>query len=104
MAKYLLVYRGGMMETDPKKAEEVMAQWGAWFAALGGATVDPGAPTQPGKSVSSGGVTSVGADPVTGYSVLQADSQEAAEALAKGCPIIAAGGQVEVYELVPMPM
>ena len=97
MAKYLLVYYGGKMETDPKMVEKSMATWMKWFADLGKAVADGGAPTQPGKMVSSGGVKSVGAKPVAGYSILQAKSLDAAVALAKGCPVIAewrTGGSV----------
>ena len=102
MAKYLLVYYGGKMETDPKRVEKSMANWMKWFAGLGKAVVDGGAPTQPGKIVSSTSVKSVGAKPVSGYSLLQADSLDAAVAMAKSCPVIADGGQVAVYPLMPM--
>jgi hypothetical protein len=102
MAKYLLVYYGGKMETDPKLAEKTMATWMKWFGDLGKAVVDVGAPTQPGKIVSKSGVKSAGAKPVGGYSIVQADSLDAAIALAKGCPVIAVGGQVEVCPLMPM--
>jgi len=102
MEKFLLVYYGGKMETDPKMVEKSMAKWMKWFADLGKAVVDGGAPTQPGKIVSSSGVKSTGAKPVSGYSILQARSLDAALALAKSCPVIADGGQVAVYPLMPM--
>ena len=102
MTKYLLVYYGGKMETDPKLVEKSMAKWMKWFTDLGQAVVDGGAPTQPGKMVSSSGVKSVGAKPVSGYTILQADSLNAAIALAKGSPVIAEGGQVAVYPFKPM--
>ena len=102
MAKFLLVYYGGKMETDPEKAKKVMAGWLKWFGGLGKAIVDAGAPTMPGKTVSAIGVKSIGARPVTGYSILQAENLDAALAMAKGCPIIGDGGQVAVYTLMPM--
>ena len=37
-----------------------------------------------------------------GYSVVSADNLSEAAAVAKGCPILAAGGSVEVYETVEM--
>ena len=37
---------------------------------------------------------------LTGYSILQADSLDAAVQLAGGCPIIADGGTVDVYEAI----
>ena len=102
MGKYLLVYYGGKMEPDPKLAEKTMAAWMKWIGELGEAVVDPGAPTQPGTVVSSSGFKSAGAKPVGGYSILQAQSLDAAVRLAKGCPVLAVGGLVEVSPLLPM--
>jgi hypothetical protein len=45
-------------------------------------------------SVATGG----GPNPVTGYSVLNADNLEAAIELARGCPHLTANGSVEVSE------
>ncbi len=104
MAKYLLVYYGGQMDTnpDPKVVEKAMAVWSKWFAALGKAVVDMGAPTQPGRLVTKSGVKSTGAKPVAGYTILQAGSLDAAIAMAKSHPDIAEGMQVAVYPLAPM--
>jgi len=37
-------------------------------------------------------------NPVTGYSLIAADTIEAAIELAKGCPILLSGGRIEVGE------
>jgi len=99
MAKYLMAYRGGSMaETDEARAA-VMAAWGAWFGSLGPAIVDPGNPFGPSATV--GGdrsVSSGGGAGLTGYSVLSADSLDAANEMAKSCPVLDNGGTVEVYE------
>jgi hypothetical protein len=103
MKEYLLAYYGGKMETDPKKAQESMAAWMKWFKDLGKAVVDAGNPTMPGKTLS--GKTAkkgVPGDPVTGYSILQADDLDAAAEMAKKCPQLTAGGQIAVYEIMPM--
>ena len=104
MAKFLLVYYGGQMEPnpDPKIVEKTMAVWMKWFTDLGKAVVDMGAPTQPGKLVTKSGVKSVGAKPVAGYTILQADSLDAAIAMAKSHPDVAEGMQVGVYPLAQM--
>jgi hypothetical protein len=39
---------------------------------------------------------------IGGYSIIKADSYEAAIELAKGCPILTTGGNVEVREISPM--
>lgn len=102
MAKYLLVYYGGKMEMDPAKAKKSMAAWMAWFGGLGKAVVDSGNPTMPGKIISAAGTRSIGARPVTGYSIIHAESMDAALLMAKNCPHIAEGGSVAVYSIMPM--
>ena len=65
--------------------------------------VDGGAPFGPSGSVASDGATSDGAaSALTGYSILSGDSVAAVQALAKGCPVLASGGSIEVYESLPM--
>jgi hypothetical protein len=103
--KYLLVYYGGKMETDPKKAQASMGAWMKWFQDLGKAVVDGGSPTLPGKTVSGKSVKEgVTGDPVTGYSVLQADNWDKVVEMAKKCPHLGAGGQIAIYETMPMAM
>jgi hypothetical protein len=100
MANYLLAYKGGrgMPETEEER-NAVMAAWGSWFEGLGEAVVDPGNPFGPSRSVSPGGSVADGASAgLTGYSVVKADSLDAATEMAKGCPVLARDGSVEVYE------
>jgi hypothetical protein len=103
MTKYLFIYTGGKEDADKKAAEKTMAAWIKWMADLGKAVVDMGAPTRPGKLVDRGGVKNIGANAVMGYSVIQADSLDAAAKLAKDCPqITIAGGEVGIYQILPM--
>jgi hypothetical protein len=105
LKKYLLIYYGGNEESDPKKAEAIMGDWMKWFKDLGAAVVDMGAPTEPGKTVDSKGAKKgVTGDPVTGYSIIQAETLDKAVAAAKKSPHIADGGHIAVYELLPMGM
>jgi YCII-related domain len=103
MANYLLAYKGGGMAATDAEREAAMAAWGNWFGTLGPAIVDAGNPFGPSAAVGGNGAVSQGAaSGLTGYSVLQADSLDAASELAKGCPVLAAGGSVEVYETIPV--
>jgi len=102
MAKFVYIFTGGQMADTPEAQEEAMQAWGAWFATLGDAVTDMGNPFAGSATVSSTGVTDGGAAGASGYSVITADSLDEAAAQAKGCPIIAGGGTVEVYEAVPM--
>jgi hypothetical protein len=75
-----------------------MAAWMAWFEGLGVAVADVGNPTGAAKSVApDGSVTDYDPAGLTGYSTLNADSLDAAIAMAKGCPQLAAGGTVTVH-------
>ncbi len=105
MAKYLFVYHG---DADMPEGEEeiaaIMDAWGAWFGTMGAAVIDGGNPVGGNHTVASNGSTSEGggANPATGYSLIEATDIEDALAKAKGCPILAAGGTVEVAQAFDM--
>ncbi len=100
MAKYLLVYHGG---GDGGPSEEEMAAWGNWFGTLGESVVDGGAPIAETKTLSTSGVTDgAGANPATGYSLIEAVNMEDALAKAKGCPVLTAGGTIEVCTTIDL--
>lgn len=101
MTNYHLSYTGGgEMPADQETRDAVMAAWGAWFASLGEAVVDPGAMLGDRRVVGNGAtdgrdraVTTSG-----GYSIIRADDLDAATRLAQGCPLLQQGGQVHVAE------
>ncbi len=103
MGNYLLAYRGGRMADTQEERDAAMAAWGAWFGQLGDAVIDAGNPFAGSASVGSDGAVSDNAGSgLGGYSVLQADSLAAATELAKGSPVLAGGGSVDVYETMPV--
>jgi hypothetical protein len=101
MANFLLLYTGGEMPAEADRAA-IMKEWEGWFGALGANLVDGGQPFMPmAKAVSSGGMVSdgaVGKPAATGYSIIKADSLDAAVAVAKDCPVLKGGSQITVYE------
>lgn len=104
MAKYLFVYHGGSMPETEAEGQAVMAQWRAWFENMGSAVVDGGNPVAQSSTVQADGIVenNGGSNPVSGYSIVAADNQAAAETLAQGCPIRERGGSIEVAEIMPM--
>jgi hypothetical protein len=98
MANYLFIYKGGSMGATPEEQKAQMEAWGAWFGSLGAAVVDGGNPCGPSKTVASSGAVSDGGSGIGGYSVVKADTLDAAAGMAKGCPLLKVGGNVEVYE------
>jgi hypothetical protein len=103
MANYLLAYTGGggMAETEAER-EAAMAAWGGWFQKLGPAVVEMGAPVGASASVTAAGADGAAPTGLGGYSVISADSLDAAAALVKDCPVLSRGGKVDVYETIPV--
>jgi hypothetical protein len=101
MGNYVFAYLGGAMAATDEERNAAMAAWGAWFGQIGSAVVDAGNPFAASTSVASDGSVNGGARAgLSGYSVIEAASLEAAGEIAKGCPVLAAGGSVDVYEVL----
>lgn len=80
-----------------------MAKWKTWVADLGNAVVNPGSPMGRSKIVSSTGVSDdEGSDTMSGFSIVKADSLDAALDMAKACPFLEIGGTLKVAELMEM--
>ena len=104
MTDYLFVYHGGAAPTSQEEGEKAMKAWMNWFGAMGEAVVVPGNPVGQSMTVTPSGVTDDGgANPASGYTVVKADSIEAAIEMAKGCPMVGDGsGSVEVAPIIEM--
>lgn len=98
MTNFLLTYHGGGMPDSPEETEKVMKAWDAWFHQLGDAVVDGGNPCSGSKAISPDGSVMDATMSPSGYSVIRAESMDAAVAAAKGCPVLAAGAVVLVSE------
>jgi hypothetical protein len=107
MSKYLYLYRGPatpMEDFTPEQTAEQMQAWGDWMGRVGSALLDGGAPFGARTAVGDDGTTSPTTD-LNGYSIVEADSLDAANGLLKGHPFLSEGKgrfAIEVFELVPM--
>ena len=104
MARFIFVYHGGKMPETQEEGARVMAQWEAWLGGIGDSVIDPGAPVGPSSTVHSDGrvTRDGGSNPTSGYSLISASDQAAATDLARGCPILEAGGSIEIAEIMEM--
>lgn len=98
MANYLLVYQGAGMPATEAAQPEVVQAWTDWFTALGPAIVDHGNPASQTKHIGGDGSVRDEASGPTGYSIIKADSIDAAVELAKGCPVLLGGNTVQVVK------
>ena len=109
MAKFLFVYRGASdaaAKMTPEEMQKHLQKWEKWIgeAMQKGWMADPGdALTPEGKVVNAKVVTDgpfvEAKEIVGGFSIVQADTLDAAAELAKGCPALLTGGKVEVRPL-----
>jgi hypothetical protein len=97
MPKFLFSYR--MPEDYRLGRPESIADWTAFFAAMGDHVVDVG---QPMSETAEVGHCGAGTRP-GGYSLISADDLEAAVTLAKDCPALAEGAGVQVGQLAELP-
>jgi hypothetical protein len=103
MSKFVLVYTGGAMAATPEEQQKAMEAWMGWFGSLGDAVVDHGNPFGQASTIASDGSSSDGgAAGLSGYSIVEADNLAAAGDMAKGCPVLANGGGIQIYEAMPM--
>ncbi len=104
MAKYLFIYHGGEHPETEEETAEVLDAWGNWLGSMGAAVIDGGNPVGMSSTVNpDGSVTdNGGANPASGYGLIEASGLDDAVAKAKGCPILQAGGSIELAEAIDM--
>ena len=110
MKKFIALYRMDMAEmqkmmasTSAEERKKSMGQWEAWMKKNMASFADPGGPVGKTKQVAANGATDIKND-IGGYSIVQAESHEAAAALFANNPhVTMPGATVEVMEIMPMP-
>jgi hypothetical protein len=110
MAKFLFVYRNSTESygnMSPEEMQQMLQKWQAWISEglRRGWMVEAGdGLTKEGRVVNAKKVVTdgpfiEGKEIVGGFSIVQADTVQAAAELAKACPIFLRGGSVEVRPL-----
>ncbi len=105
MPKFLLTYHGKPDIQSPEDGAKHMTAWKAWSAGLGAAVVDPGLPVGPSKTITATDVVDDGgSNPVSGITIIQAETMDEAIVMAKGCPHLSGSGTIEIAEAMDMEM
>jgi len=104
MAQYFITYLGGNQPSSPEEGQQHMAKYREWLASLGDAAVSPANPLKGTSTVSpDGSVSSGGTTTMSGFTIIEAGSMDAALSMARACPFLDIGGSLEVSELMKMP-
>ncbi len=104
MARYLIAYLGGEQPSSTEEGRQHFARYMQWLQSLGNAAVSPANPFRLTHTVHADGSVHQGSTTtMSGYTLIEAESIDAALALAKTCPFLEIGGSLEVSELADMP-
>lgn len=104
MPQYIITYLGGTKPSSPEEGKKHFAKYMEWIASLGDSAISPANPMKDTHTVASDGSVATGSTTtMSGYTIIAAESIEAALDIAKACPFLEVGGSLEVSELVQMP-
>ena len=113
MSEFTYLFRGRDTTASPEQMQKTMEKWVAWFKDLGakGHLKEPGHPLEHTGKVVKGkqkvvndGPYAEAKDVIGGYIVVEAKDLSHAVEISKGCPILEAGGSVEVRPIQTMNM
>ncbi len=92
MKRFMLLHFG-----FEKPTPEIMEAWGKWFESVADRTVEHGG-LMSGREISQDGAEDLpmGMESITGYSIINAESIDEAESIARENPFIAS---IRVYEI-----
>src|SRR4051812_49219718 len=113
MKEFALIYRRdnvGGQQPSPEQMQASMKQWQDWMGSIaaqnklvsqGNRLGTEGKVIKANKLITDGPYVEV-KEAIGGYSIVKAATLQEAAEMAKGCPILQMGGNVEVRPVVPM--
>ena len=105
MPQYIMTYLGGDKPSSPEEGKAHMSKYMEWLSSLGDTAVSPANPLKDTCTVKPDGlVTSGGSTFMSGFTIIEVDSMDAALLIARACPFLDVGGSLEVSELMEMPV
>jgi hypothetical protein len=103
MPQYIFVYLGGEYPASPQEGEAHFMRYQEWLRSLGDAVISPAIPFKDTHTVHPTGEVEAGTTTMmSGLSIIQMPSMEAALEAAKSCPFREINGTLEISELIEM--
>ena len=116
MNEFLLIFRRDFktsgVQPSPEQLQKMMKEWQNWMGNIaaqnklvssGNRLSDDGRVVKPGAVVTDGPYVEI-KEAIGGYIAVRAGSLDEAAEIAKGCPLLTIGGNVEVRTIVQMEM
>ena len=103
MAQYIITYLGGHQPSSPEEGKKHFTKYQEWLSSLGDSAVSPANPLKNTCTVNSDGTVTTGSiTAMSGYTIIESDSMEAALEIAGACSFLNIGGSLEVSDKVWM--
>ena len=103
MTQFVYVYLGGNQPSSPEEAKKHFSKYREWIDSLGDSVVSPAIPLKNTNTVNPDGTIGEGGRTgMSGFTIIKAESMEAALSIAQACPFLEIGGSLEVSELMQM--
>ena len=105
MPKFVLAFHGKPDIQSKEDGTALMVAWKKWSTGLGDAVVDPGMPLGTSRTIMANGVEDGGgSNPLSGITIIQAETMDAAVSMAGDCPHLSGTGTIEIAEAMQMDM
>ncbi|MDX2507230.1 MAG: YciI family protein [Gammaproteobacteria bacterium] len=105
MAQFVFVYLGGNQPSGPEEANKHFSKYMEWLSSLGDSVVIPTIPLKDTNTINPDGtIREGGSSAMSGFSIIKAESMEAALSIAQSCPFLEIGGSLEVSEMMQIPV
>lgn len=113
MKEFLLIFKTDysiLQQRTEAEAQAMMKKWMDWLGGIaaqnklidrGNRLTNSGRIVKPNDIVTNGPYTDI-KESIGGYSLIRAENYDDAVAMAKGCPVLTIGGNVEVREILAM--
>jgi len=113
MNEFVLIFRNDFqpeVKFSPDEMQAIMQQWQTWMggmaaqgqlASSGNRLGGDGKTLRPGSVITNGPYAEI-KEMISGYIIVNAATIDEAAEIAKDCPILHVGGNVEVRDIVPM--
>jgi len=103
MPQYMFVYLGGEPPSNPEEGQKHFTKYQEWMSSLGDAVVSPAIPFKDTHTVHTDGTIEPGTtSAMSGMSLFNADSMDAALKIAQSCPFLEINGTLEISEMIDM--
>jgi hypothetical protein len=103
MPQYMITYLGGNPPSSAEEGKQHFAKYKEWLSSLGDSVVSPANPLKNTSTVNADGTVTAGSTTLmSGFTIVEAESVEAALSMAQACPFLEIGGSLEVSELIQM--